>query len=226
MNTPNAKPVTLESLQAQILDKQAEMEQLLDQGALAEANAVSNEIDALQSGYQAMRSAGIQPANADEVPPKPEAATIPELVIKKVGRPYDLEGQHKFILGLFERLPDKRNADQVELVHMYQALANTIELAMWVAEATKDRLMRLPSNQPSGSEAEGRKIQEIHKGDLEVYVQKDDVAGSYLATFNDWCDDREISGLGATPEEAITNLFKEREKLKQQILFPEGGSRE
>lgn len=225
MITPNAKPVTLESLQAKILDKQAEMEQLLDQGALEEANAASKEIDALQSGYQAMKAAGIKPANEAETPKAAAPApTLPEIVIKKIGRPYDLENQHKFIIQLFAALPDPRNADQVELVHMYQAIANTIELATWVADATKDRLLRLPSNQPPVEQPEDNTAKT--KGDLEIYIDKD-IDGSFLAYFSDWCEvGAEISGQGNTPEEAVSKLFKEREKLKQQILFPEGGAHE
>jgi hypothetical protein len=151
------------------------------------------------------------------------ALSLPEEVMTHIVRPYDLENQMKFIEGLHSALGDPSSELQRELNRMYGALIETISVGMWIAGATADHLTRQPGNHAPEAD---QQIQEVNDGDLEIYIDRDQVDGSHIATFNDWCDMSNIAGLGRTPEEAVANLFKEKDKQRQGILFPEGGAHE
>lgn len=152
------------------------------------------------------------------------ALSLPEEVMKGISRPYDLENQLKFVIALADELGDPSTDLQRELSRMYDSLIETINVGMWVAAATADRLTRLPGNHAPTNDEQA--IQQVNEGDSEIYIAYDQVDGTYLATFNDWCDNSDIAGHGATAEEAVSKLFKEKDKKRQGILFPEGGDHE
>jgi len=135
-------------------------------------------------------------------------------IIESIEEPFGLERQLEFLKKLSDS--ERVSEDQTKLIKMYEALITSVEWCSWMAEATAERLLQLPSNKPTTDALNGKRI-----GSLGVYVEQD-IDKSWLAYFEDWCEQPEVSGTGNSPEEATINLFKAREQKRQAVLFPEG----
>lgn len=143
-----------------------------------------------------------------------------ERIIVKLQRPYNLHAQMKFLIGLRELIGlEPKKAEHVELLHMYEAINDNLAMCCWVADITAERLLELPSNKPATDELNAANAKRgTHIGSLGVFIEQD-LDKSWIAYFEDWCEQPEISGVGHSPEVAIANLFQAREKARQASLF-------